>query len=48
MVSVWDLVPVPKGVLNIPKLYQVRQTPFVIMIFLVFVVFVVFVSSSCQ
>jgi hypothetical protein len=23
MVSVWDLVPVPKGVLQIPKLYQV-------------------------
>ena len=48
MVSVWDLVPVPKGVLNIPKLYQVRQTPFVIIIFTVFVVFVVVVSSSCQ
>ena len=48
MVSVWDLVPVPKGVLNIPKLYQVRQTPFVIIIFTVFVVFVVFVSWSCQ
>ena len=46
MVSVWDLVPVPKGVLNIPKLYQVRPTPFVI--FTVLVVFVVFASSWYQ